>query len=512
MTRGLRLASLALLAAYAFVVVLLAGRQGLGLSPDSISYLAGAHSFADSGRMLSYTGEPFTLFPPGLPALLSVFVRIGVDPVTVALLLNAACGALLVLGIHWLARITLGSPLQALGVAAVVAVSPALVQNMSMLWTEPGFSVLVVALLIVLAGSARDQRGLSWRSMLLSAAIVWGATSFRYVGALLVAVVVVGAWLAGPARHPADATVGRSTTARAGWALLAGALAAIGPAVLVLRNLLLGDGALGERYPGTQTIPGAVQRAVTLWGSYLLNVDEGTVRTVAGLGVAGLLVVGAGLALMRRASPMLVVVVFLALYWAAIWWSQSTTRIDVVSDRLGFPAFAPTVLVVWSAVIALVAEVANRAPRTTAVVGGLALGVLLASLTSASAQFAATAGREGRGYATAAAKDSALAAALAALPAGTGVASDDPWHAWWALGHGPAVHVPPLVAQWPRERVEGDLALLTERVTDGSVQYVAYFDGAEAAMTPADLAAAGFTLTPVATVADGRLYRISREG
>ena len=90
-----RLASfiaLCLIALTGVILVLRATPNGLGLSDDSIAYIAGARSMAaGEGYREAWlaSNQPVTHFPPAFPTVLSVFGRFGADPLRAVRWVNA---------------------------------------------------------------------------------------------------------------------------------------------------------------------------------------------------------------------------------------------------------------------------------------------------------------------------------------------------------------------------------------------------------------------------------------
>src|SRR5436190_23705664 len=90
-----RLASLIALLLISIIGVLLiiqATPQGLGLSDDSIAYIAGARSMvAGHGYREAWlaSNQPVTHFPPAFPAVLAFFGFLGIDPLHAARFVNA---------------------------------------------------------------------------------------------------------------------------------------------------------------------------------------------------------------------------------------------------------------------------------------------------------------------------------------------------------------------------------------------------------------------------------------
>ncbi len=94
-TTILRLASfvtLGLLAVLGIFLILKATPEGLGLSDDSIGYIAGARSImAGHGYREAWLASngPVTHFPPGFPSVLAFIGLFGLDPLRGSRFLNA---------------------------------------------------------------------------------------------------------------------------------------------------------------------------------------------------------------------------------------------------------------------------------------------------------------------------------------------------------------------------------------------------------------------------------------
>jgi 4-amino-4-deoxy-L-arabinose transferase-like glycosyltransferase len=510
---------LAVLVAVPVVLTLVATASGVGISPDSVSYVSAARSLATAGDLISYTGEPLTLFPPGLSVLLGSAQWLGWSAESAAVVLNALCGALLVLATYALGRRALRSDWATLCAAAFVSLSSTTVTVLAMVWSEPLFAVLAMGALLLLSGAI--ARGvITIRLIVLVGVAVSLATAVRYVGFVLVPVAGLGAWLAMRA-HPS----------RMRWrsVLLVMLASSAGLVVVMMRNAALGSGLLGERYPAARSLQGAIADTVVQLGSYVAPPESTMLTAEAGVVVMVFLMTGAWLAVTRRNAQMTLIAGYVAVYWVAMLWSQATTRLDTATDRLAFPAFAPMVILVvygvWSVTTAIVdqaerftaASASPRLRRRGAVVARVvlwsgvavvAVGAVTISLVHG-VRFARAAGEDGLFLASAASQASPLAQAARDLPGAPGLASNDPWHVYWVVGHSPVLHLPPDPAEWPAQRVADDLALLSARVADGTVTHVAAFTDGQAFLSPAVLEGEGLALTEVAAYPDGTLYRVA---
>lgn len=481
------------------VLVAVASRSGVGISPDSVAYVAGARGLLDGHGVVDIGGAPLTIFPPGLSLLLASLGALGVSLTTAGLVINLISVAAVVLLTFAVARRTLGSDVAALAAAALVGVAPATVDTASMLWTELAFTATLLLVLWVL--TAAQQRGdLAWGSVAALTGLVWCAVALRYVGVVLILVATAATWMA---------TKGRRQRLLRTAAVLA--LTSIGPAALVLRNLGEGAGALGTRYPGTQSPNGVIERSVGLWGRYVTQVDLNQWTTLAGVVVVALGVTGL-VAAFRRYSALTSVAVLGVSYWLVIWWSQVTTRVDVESDRLAYPVLPATVILCWAGGMALVRLIERRRPKDRRIVLGCSAGLvvlLLLVTTSRGVWVAVTAGESPRGYASPTLRESPIARAIIALPAESGVAATDPWLVWWLRGAGVVVPIPPTEPNWPPERTAADLAVLKDRVRQGEVSYLVYLDGAEPALSIDQLRQEGLTTGTAEEIEGGRLIPVA---
>ena len=523
--RASRLILLGVLMAYPVVVIALAASSGILLSQDSVSYLSAARAMGAGSGLISFDGQPLTLFPPGLPLLLGAVEGFGGSAETAAVVLNAACAALIVGGTYGLGYLVLRSTGLSLTAAGVVSLSAPFSYSFVWLWSEPLFTVLVMALLGLLAWAVRSGRS-SWWIVIGAGLLVGGAISVRYVGYVLLPVVGLGIWWA------SRGSVNAATSGRALFrAVVAVALALAAPVVMVVRNLSSGSGPFGDRYPGVRTLQDSLADATGVLGTFVFPPAPVGVAVVIGSLIALLIVVALWSGLMDRDRVVLLLGGFAVLYMGAIVWSQTATRLDPPTARLLTPALpALSVLalvglrilrdrmrrdaVAWtraspSAVVrSRGASLAAGAGWT--VIGLMALVVMVASIR-ADMRLVSDA-REGRVGLRAAAEASALAAAGVALPDASGFASNDPWRMYLALGEAPVVHLPPSSAEWPIERIDRDLQVLLDAVRAGSVTHALVVDGGGEVLSWSELVGEGIEAMLVAQTVEGDVYRLTSVG
>ncbi|NBP50233.1 MAG: hypothetical protein EBU70_03420, partial [Actinobacteria bacterium] len=84
------LAAPALACMAAGILVVVANRSGVSWSWDSADYVAASKSLAEVRGVLDVTGRPMTIRPPGYPAILAGFRRLGAPTNWSLLLANLA--------------------------------------------------------------------------------------------------------------------------------------------------------------------------------------------------------------------------------------------------------------------------------------------------------------------------------------------------------------------------------------------------------------------------------------
>jgi hypothetical protein len=502
---GVRLAVLCLLVAMPVVLVLLASLRGPGISVDSVDYASAAQSLANSGGLLTFTGVPLTNFPPGYSALLGLLAATGISIETVAVCVNAVCVALLVILTYLLARSTVASANIALAAAAIVSLAASTVRVYSMLWSEAPFTALALATLLVLT-RALGRSSIRVRDYVILALGASLATSMRYVGFLLIPVIMVGVYLIEQQRGRARGAVA---------ALIAGAAASIGLIVVAARNLALDAAPLGERFPGVRTIEAGIKDTIFTLGSYVAPPETTTLTAEVGVLIGLCIVVGAWSALRARNRGLVLLGLFVAVYWAVMWWSQASTRLDTISDRFAAPVLAPMAILAIVGIRATWAALtrdAGHRPRLALLLRAGATLVVAAVLGLSvlhSVQYSRASGSDGVGYNSAESLDSPLAESLAGLRPGDGLASNEAARAYWISRRTPLLRIPSADFTWPPGQAQRDLEALQQAVADGSVGYLAVFSDVPDTLTPEQLADAGIPTEVVSTYPDGILYRIN---
>lgn len=493
-------ASLAVVAAATALLVLVAAREGPGITPDSVTYASAARSLAQSGALTTYTGETLTIFPPGYPGILASMIAAGVDLESGVVVLNAVCAALSVWLAYTLARFALDSHGLALLTASVAGLSASSVGVFRMLWSEPPFNVLVTAVLMVLARVVSRGQVSWWEAVTLSTAVSL-ATTLRFAGVTLIPIVGLGLLLAHRTRGWRHALM---------QALLISAVSGLGLGAVVARNLLLGVAPLGDRSAAERSLADVFRDSLLALGNYLVPATWTLGAVAAGLVVLGLLTSAAARVVWDRDAVLLIVAAFSAAYWGVLVHSQLTTRIDAINARLLLPVLAPMCVLVLHAGRMLVRGAQRHLSARPAawLTAQIALLVLFLTFTLArSVALAVVDAEGGLGYNKKTSLRSELALSVRTLPEDAGIASSDAALVYWVSGRAPVLPLP-ASGRASTDVLPEDGINLRRLVSRGDVSYIAVFDGYRW-LTPVSAEKIGIRLESVSEFADGTLYRSS---
>ena len=177
-----------ILAVVSGLVVLVANRSGVSWSWDSTDYVAAGRSIAKFKGSLDVSGLPMTVRPPGYPALIAIGEFIGVPTNLTLLIINVVSAVVCSICVY-LIVVRCASRTAAFIAASFMALTPTMVWQTSMAWSEPPFiAVLVVTVLVALWFQHRT------RFVLLG--VLYMALFFlRYVGPFFIAPIAVVAVL-----------------------------------------------------------------------------------------------------------------------------------------------------------------------------------------------------------------------------------------------------------------------------------------------------------------------------
>lgn len=461
------------IATVSLVLVAYGTSSGPGISPDSVSYAAAARSLANGDGLLDFTGEALATFPPGLSLVFGGLVALGIDLDTAAVIVNLVALATTVVLTFILARLVLPTFAWSVAVTALVAWGRVTTEVFSMLWSESLFVPLVLAIAIVLVRGYRRGNVTRSDAVVISVALAI-LVSVRYSGIFLVAAVFLTLLLM-PASTP---------IVRLGRSLTAIVLPFIVLFAIAMRNIRNGHGILGDRYPSAQSLQGALVSATEALGSSLVWRGTTSITIIIGALAVVLALVGSWWGLIHRFATLPVTILAFT-YAAGTVISQSSTRLDDASERLGYPVY-PLIAVLaalglwvmtqtswhqirerWHDLSTPVVKIIAMAP--TIVVALLAIALSMAN----SIRFALDAHRDGLGYRSVELRESATTQRIKELPPDAVLATNDPWLVAWLRPESVTIPLPPPTKEWPEDRILRDERRILSALAAGETVYAA---------------------------------------
>jgi hypothetical protein len=315
-------------------------RYGIGLTPDSVTYLDGARSLA-AGQGYSQNGTPITSWAPGYSWVLSLGERLGLDALDGARVLAAiAFVATTLLGFLLLRRHVRSQGIVVAG-TVVIGCSGVLLGVFKEALSEHLFIIDVLLLLLVLDRLVARPRDA--RLLVAAVALVWAGFYLRYAGIVLVAflaAVLLIAWW----------PYGRTRALLASLAAMAAGL--VVPALWMLRNLDAGSGLMGVRQEAASSAPTNAGLTVKILAGWLVFEGQPVLRAgavvvvLAAAAVAVFAVVRGRPALAEPMQEMWPLVLFVAGYVGYLAATASVVAFASISTRFLSPVFVPAVVVV----------------------------------------------------------------------------------------------------------------------------------------------------------------------
>ncbi len=321
------------------LILVSTSRYGVGISPDSVGYIAAARNLAAGRGLVLYDGSPMVDQPPLYPAILAVIrLVLRIDPMPASRLLSSLLFGLIVYLTGRLALRLFSSSRLWTGIAvAAVLLSTVPSQISVMAWTEPLF--LCLSLFFLLAAERHVVAG-DRRTLLAMAAVTALACLTRYLG---VALVLAGVGIALAARRD-------KSTPRWRPAILFLLVSLVPLFLWTARNYALSNSPFGERPPVSFTLQENlhfVWRTIAFW--YLPAWSMPRPLVSAGFGVLVLALLILGTAARRRCAGerghgVLPLVLFVFAYLAVLLLTSAIGKYDRIGDRLLAPVFVPLTL------------------------------------------------------------------------------------------------------------------------------------------------------------------------
>jgi len=488
------------------VVLVLAGtRTAPGVSPDSVTYVAGARNLAAGRGYLTYSLREVTNWPPGLPLTLAAGDRLGIDPVRSARWGDALALAALAVLTFLIVRNHVVRPWLALWAAAGVAVAPPLLGVFTFVWSEPSFCVLALTHLLVCDLLIKRSRRLG-ALILIAGLLVGVAFAFRYAAVVLFPVGLLAILYA--SRGARARTVLARSLEYSGAALLV-------PSAVVGRNLWVGGGLLGPRYSSQDTVGGILDESLRTLSTW---VDPHhwfplELRYAVLAGVVVLVAVACVMArsdkarIGRRFDGQLLLLAFVGGYCTFLVLSGWSTSIGPIDDRFLSPVFAPAVALGAISLDAVLDRVPGAWERAVAPSVAALLVLGLGAALWLAADDARTIGATGQDFSAPFWRDSDLARRVRGLPPTTTVFSNFANALYYGGVHEPLYRSPAehpalssdVLNELPgfRQAVRASLHPVLAWYTAVSLPYL---------FTPQQLEEHGVKVVPLAVLRDGVIY------
>jgi len=132
----------------ALIILIIGNRSGVGWSWDSTDYVAAGRSLSLGLGSLDVIGDPMFVRPPGYPALISIGEFFNVNTNTTLLIINLLSAAFMVFFAHKILQRTTSQITTMMGTLFIV-LSPSLLWQFTMAWSEPPFLAIEVVCIFV---------------------------------------------------------------------------------------------------------------------------------------------------------------------------------------------------------------------------------------------------------------------------------------------------------------------------------------------------------------------------
>lgn len=302
---------------------------------DAQHYLAAAISFAEDGRLLNASGEPFTLYPPGLPIVMGLLFSLGASAEAALVMINTISIVITLTFTYLTGLRALAPNWLALAAVALVGLNPSFLRVQQQLWTEPIFAALISVFLYVMVRIAQSRKvARTW--WILAIGLVWAMIWLKFLGIVLAFIVAVTYVLSGPALNALRVR-------NAALLLLAGTAGVI---PIVIRNVVVGGGLFGDRRDPYVSLEGAIVGGIQDFGRIVVQPESSGLSGLIGAFLAAAVLGGIWIAWARRFRPVEILGLSVLIYWGALWLSQVTTHVDAEVERFLVPVMSAMVLVV----------------------------------------------------------------------------------------------------------------------------------------------------------------------
>jgi len=321
---------------------------GLGIGPDSVSYLAAARSMLAGEGVLSYTGRPMVLWPPFYSVMIAATSAVtGFDVMPAARVLAfLAFAATAAVSCRLFFQYVPRSPLLIYGGCVLAIVSGPMFGNAVWAFSETLFTLLVLMMIRLLTVEIRATS----KGPFLAACLCAGLASLtRYLGVAAIGTGALAVLFLRPGRF----------RKRLGTAMVFGAAASLPLTIWFVRNRLVAGCIAGQRggaqYALSESMSCAFDTLLT-WFLPSRIVESRPLLLLLGLAVGTL--VGYRLREVRPLKILLkqriwIVAIYVVAFMALLVLGNMSVATDSINNRLSAPVYLPLILVVLALVSAL---------------------------------------------------------------------------------------------------------------------------------------------------------------
>ena len=347
-----------------FLVLVRGSTYGVGVTPDSVTYISTARNLLTGNGFINWDGSSYTIFPPLFPLLLALTGIFGPDPADTAGYVNAfLCGLAIFLSSRWLWQHLRARPaptsrtLQTyllLWAAVVLILSPPLLRVASFAWSEPLFILLTISALFTFNTFLDTGKR---ASLVLAAIFTSLACLTRYVGITIPATLLLLLLLRKgdtPSKKATDTVI---------YALIAGTPLSI----WLLRNFLVSGTWTGPRYPTQYSFLFNLKNMFVILADWVLpwpwilemenllerlfSVEEVTSQQFLVLLIPTLLIFGIGAwgcltrLPLHHVRPIVLLATFTSVYLLVLLIARSVLEADSLNNRFLAPVYIPLLFI-----------------------------------------------------------------------------------------------------------------------------------------------------------------------
>jgi len=167
------------------IILLFTHHGGIGISPDSVVYSTTAEHLRTNGKLIDFTRLPVVNFPFFYPVLLAAIVLLtGLKPLIFAPYLNAFLfAALIYVSGNIMEQFTHRSKWYKAAILSCIVLSPWLLEDYSMLWSETIFILLLLLFMVIMHRYFQTH---SLKILIAAATIAAVACVTRYAGITII--------------------------------------------------------------------------------------------------------------------------------------------------------------------------------------------------------------------------------------------------------------------------------------------------------------------------------------